>query len=237
MVRTVVMKRFYKKAEAGSLDSGFTVLLDGRPIKTPAKAALIVPTERLASEIAGEWDAQKDKIDPASMPCMQYAATAIDRVTTQRAAVIDEITAYGGTDLVCYRASYPDILVRKQADAWDPLLSWLEERHDVVLATTTGLSHVKQNDLMLGRFRRIVASLSDLQLAAFHTIVSLTGSLVVSLAVMDGRLDADEAFEISELDETHVIEEWGEDAESALRRKNNKQSLNAAVQFFNLCDQ
>jgi len=231
------MKRFYKKAEAGPLEDGYTVLLDGRPIKTPAKAALLLPSDALAKAIAGEWDAQEETIDPPSMPFMQFAATAIDRVTTQRDAVIDEISAYGGTDLVCYRAAYPENLVKKQSEAWDPLLAWLKDHYDIVLTTTTGLSHVKQNDQTLSVFRKIIAGQSDLQLAALHMIVSLTGSLVVTLAVMNGHLDADQAFDISELDETHVIEEWGEDAEATLRRKNNKQSLKAAIQFLTLCDQ
>ncbi|WP_169546147.1 ATP12 family chaperone protein [Sneathiella aquimaris] len=230
------MKRFYEKAEAGSLESGMTVLLDGRPIKTPAKEKLLLPSEQMAVAIANEWDAQDEKVDPSTMPCMQYAATAIDRVTTQRDAVIDEICGYGGTDLVCYRASYPAPLVKKQSKAWDPLLEWIKNEHDISLKTTTGLSHVKQDEAALERFRDLVQARNDFELAAIHTIVSLTGSMVVTLAVTDGHLDGEMAFEVSELDETHVIEEWGEDAEAALRRKNNKQSLLNAIRFLTLCD-
>jgi len=232
------MKRFYKKADASEeAGTGFTVVLDGRPIKTPAKEAFIVPTLELAKAVAEEWDAQNDEIDPSTMPCMQFSATAIDRVTTQRDAVIDEITAYGGTDLVCYRASYPEPLVKKQTEAWDPLLIWLKDRYDLVLQTTTGIAHIEQDPLVLERFRAIIASHSDMKLAAIHTIVSLTGSLVVTLAVLEKHLDGEQAFEVSELDETHVIEEWGEDAEAAMRRKNNKQSLLNAIRFVTLCDQ
>jgi len=231
------MKRFYKKAESGPVETGFAVLLDGRPIKTPAKAAFILPTEKMAIAIAEEWDAQENKIDPASMPFMQFAATAIDRVTTQKIAVIDEISGFGGTDLVCYRASYPDRLVEKQSQAWDPLLQWLDETYSITLDTTPGLDHVMQAPKSLDGMTAIIEQQSDMKLSAIHMIVSLTGSLVVTLAVIAGRLTAEQAFDISELDETHTIEEWGADDEAVLRRKNNKASLIAATNFLNLCDQ
>lgn len=231
------MKRFYEKAEAGPVEFGFTVLLDGRPIKTPAKTAFVLPNQQMAIAIAAEWDAQENRIDPALMPFMQYAATAIDRVTTQRQVVIDEIAGFGGTDLVCYRASYPDRLVEKQSDAWNPLLIWLEETHSVILKTTPGLDHIAQETKSLGDMNAIIEKQNDMKLAAIHTIVSLTGSLVVTLAVIAGRLTAEQAFDVSELDETHTIEEWGADEEAELRRKNNKENLIAATKFLNLCDQ
>ncbi|OUR77442.1 hypothetical protein A9Q83_10840 [Alphaproteobacteria bacterium 46_93_T64] len=231
------MKRFYKKAEACAVDGGFSIVLDGRSIKTPAKAAFILPSLAIAEEVASEWDAQKDKVDPSTMPTMKYAATAIDRVTTQREKVIDEIAGFGATDLVCYRASYPEFLKTKQTDAWDPLLVWVKDTHGVTLRVTTGVGYIAQEDEALAKLRAIIDTQSDLQLSAIHDIVSLSGSLVVTLAVMSGILDAQQAFEVSELDETHIIEEWGEDAESAKRRKNNKVSLEAAIKFLNLCDQ
>ncbi|GLQ07748.1 ATP12 family chaperone protein [Sneathiella chinensis] len=231
------MKRFYKTAAAGAVDGGYSVFLDGRPLKTPAKSPLVVCSSALAETIAGEWEAQGEKIQPQSMPHMKLAATAIDRVTTQRDHVVEEIAAYGGTDLLCYRAAYPQQLVRKQTAAWDPVLDWLAGRFDVHLKTTTGIAHVQQDPNHLAIMREVVEQQSDLKLSAIHTIVSLTGSLVVTLAVVDGHLDADRAFEISELDETHTIEEWGEDAEAAERRRNNKQTLAAAVEYLNLCEQ
>ncbi|MBL4907354.1 MAG: hypothetical protein JKX94_07880 [Sneathiella sp.] len=231
------MKRFYKLAEAGPLDSGYTVLLDGRPIKTPAKQPLFLPIKKLADEIANEWNAQLETVEPSSMPFMQYAATAIDRVANQRDTIIEDLSSFGGTDLLCYRATYPEILVQKQSDAWDPLLLWLKETYDVSLHTTTGIAHIKQDENSLNVMQTILARQGDLQLAAIHEIVSLTGSLVVTLAVMAGHLDAEQAFDISELDETHIIEEWGEQAEAAERRKNNKKNLIAATKFLTLCDQ
>ncbi|MEH6403375.1 MAG: ATP12 family protein [Sneathiella sp.] len=231
------MKRFYEKTEAGPVEFGFTVLLDGRPIKTPAKAAFTLPNEKMATAIAEEWDAQKIKVNPESMPFMQYAATAIDRVTTQRQVVIDEIAGFGGTDLLCYRASYPDRLVEKQSLAWDPLLLWLDETYSIALETTPGLDHVAQAPQSLASMKAVIEQQNDMKLAAIHTIVSLTGSLVVTLAVIAGRLTAELAFDVSELDETHTIEEWGEQEEASIRRKNNKASLIAATKFLNLCDQ
>lgn len=231
------MKRFYKLAEASAVESGHTVLLDGRPIKTPAKSPLIVPHEPLAKAIAEEWDAQKETIKPSTMPFMQYAATAIDRVTTQRETIIDELAAFGGTDLMCYRAEYPTALVEKQTVAWDPMLVWLKDTYSVTLKVTTGIAHIKQDDDALLTMRTLLAKQSDLQLAAIHEIVSLTGSLVVTLAVMARHLDGEQAFNISEIDETHIIEEWGEQPEATERRKNNKSSLIAATEFLILCDQ
>lgn len=231
------MKRFYKLAEAGPVDAGHTVLLDGRPITTPAKQPLIVPYKRLAEEIAREWDAQVETITPSTMPYMQYAATALDRVASQRDTIIEDLTQYGGTDLLCYRAEYPTALVQKQSAAWDPLLQWLKDRHGVSLTVTTGIAHVAQDEGVLSVMKTVLEAQSDLQLAAIHEIVSLTGSLVVTLAVIDQHLTAEQAFDISEIDETHIIEEWGEEAEAAERRKNNKNSLAAATEFLILCDQ
>jgi len=231
------MKRFYKKAEAGAVEDGYSIFLDGRPIRTPAKAPLVLPNEAIASEIASEWDKQGEMVDPATMPVMRYAATAIDRVTPQRDAVIQEISAFGGTDLVCYRAAYPEHLIEKQARAWDPLLQWLEQTYSVTLKVTTGVGYIAQEDAALEALVAIIAQQDDLRLAAIHDLVSLTGSLVVALAIMQGQLDAEQAHEISELDEGHIIDEWGADDEQIKRRENNKISLEAAVKFLKLCDQ
>lgn len=230
------MKRFYKQVTTGEVEGGYSVFLDGRPIKTPAKSALVLASRDMAEAIAAEWDRQEEKVDPASMPLMRYAATAIDRVTPQRDQVIDDLSGYGDTDLVCYRAPYPTHLVERQSKAWDPLVEWVHETHSVRLQVITGVGYIPQDPEGLAKLKSVLKAQSDLHLAAIHDIVSLTGSLVVALAVIAGRLEAEEAFEISELDETHVIEEWGEDAESKARRSNNKASLISAVEFLKLCD-
>jgi chaperone required for assembly of F1-ATPase len=230
------MKRFYKTATTGELNGAYTVLLDERPIKTPAKAELLLPTVKLASAIAEEWASQEDTVKPFTMPSMRYAATAIDRVVPQRNAVIEEISGFGDTDLVCYRASYPSTLVDIQNDAWNPIVEWIAKTHDVQLKVTEGVGYVQQEATALERMKSVIQAQSDLQLAAIHDVVNLTGSLVITLAVVAREVDAEKAFDISEIDETHVIEQWGEDAEQTKRRNNNKDSLVAAVKFLELCD-
>lgn len=231
------MKRFYKSAEIAAHKDAYTVLLDSRPIKTPAKAELLLPTEALALSIAAEWDAQEETVEPLTMPSMRYAATAIDRVVPQREAVIAEITGFGETDLVCYRATFPEHLVKAQSDAWDPLVKWIDEIHQVQLKVIKGVGYTPQDPAAVLKMKSIIEAQSDLHLAAVHDVVSLTGSLVVTLAVLARQITAQDAFEISELDETHVIEQWGEDAEQVRRRSNNKTSLMAAAKFLELCDQ
>ncbi|MAL79810.1 MAG: ATPase [Sneathiella sp.] len=228
------MKRFYKEVTAEERDGGFCVLLDGRMIKTPAKAGLHLPTRALAEAIAAEWDAQGAELVPASMPLMQAAATVIDRVTTQREKVIDDIAAYGGSDLVCYRATHPEGLVARQRAAWDPMLDWLKNRHGVTLHVAEGVMHIPQPPQSLSALRAVVAAQGDMALAPLYNMTSLCGSLVIALAVLDGHLSADQAFEISELDETHVMEHWGADAEAVKRRENNKESLAASARFLTL---
>ncbi|WP_340150271.1 ATP12 family protein [uncultured Sneathiella sp.] len=228
------MKRFYKTVTAEEDGGVYSVCLDGRVIKTPAKAHLRLPTRALAEAIAGEWNAQSDKIEPANMPLMQAAATAIDRVTPQREKVIDEIAAYGGSDMVCYRACYPVSLVEKQAAAWDPMLAWIKNRHQVTLHVAEGIMHIQQPGESLAKLRALVSGQQDMTLAPLYNITALCGSLVIALAVLDGRITAEDAFEISEIDETHAMEQWGSDAEAVKRRENNKESLAASARFLQL---
>jgi len=229
------MKRFYKEVTVEEAGNAYSVLLDGRPIKTPAKLSLHLPTQELAKAIAEEWERQSEKIEPSSMPFMQAAATVIDRVKPQRDKVISDIVAYGGSDLVCYRAAYPENLVAKQSVAWDPLIDWVLERHHVALKTTNAINPIEQDEEALERLAAVVEAQKDMTLAPLYNITALCGSLVVAIAVLDGHLSAEEAFEISELDETHVMELWGADAEALQRRKNNKGSLVASTRFLELC--
>ncbi|MEH6527500.1 MAG: ATP12 family protein [Sneathiella sp.] len=228
------MKRFYENVTVDKAEAGYAIRLDKRPIKTPAKAPVFLPTEALAEAIADEWRSQKDKVEPAAMPLMQAAATAIDRVMTQRQKVIDDIVAYGGTDLICYRATYPASLISKQSDAWDPLIDWIKSRHGAHLKTTSSIAHITQDERQLEKLAAIVDAQEDMTLAPLYNITALCGSLVIGLAVLDGHLSADEAFDVSELDETHAIENWGADDEALIRRKNNKESLMASTRFLKL---
>ncbi|MCF8466199.1 MAG: hypothetical protein K9G33_02240 [Sneathiella sp.] len=228
------MKRFFTNVAIKEDGDAYSVLLDGREIKTPAKAPLRLPTKALADAIAEEWDRQEEKISPATMPLMQAAATAIDRVCPQREKVIEDITAYGGSDLVCYRATHPESLIAKQAAAWDPMLDWARNRHGVILKVGQGIAHIPQTPEALANMKAVVEAQKDMTLAPLYNITALCGSLVIALAVLDGHVGATDAFEISELDETHTMELWGTDAEALARCKNNKESLIASTRFLQL---
>ena len=229
------MKRFYTSVATAEGQGGWTVLLDARPIKTPAKVLLTIPHRLLAEAVAEEWSAQETEIVPATMPLTRHANTAIDRVAPQRDHVIDEMAAYGGSDLVCYRAEAPMALVVRQHGAWGPLLDWLEARHGARLVVTEGISHVSQPPEALARLRTALAAHEDVVLAALHTLTTLSGSLVVALALADGRLDAEGAWAAARVDEHFQIERWGEDSEAVIRATNQRAELGAAARLLDLC--
>jgi chaperone required for assembly of F1-ATPase len=232
------MKRFYKIVAVAPApapaEDGFIITLDGRTLKSPAKQAFVLPNLGLAEAVAAEWDAQGDKILPDSMPLTQLASTAVDRIPPERAGVIAGTAAYAETDLLCYRAEEPPELVERQARQWQPLLDWAALRYDAVLTVQTGLMPVAQNPQALNAFRAAVEVFDNWRLAALQTAVPACGSLVVGLALLEGRLDAEAAFEVSQLDETFQIEKWGEDAEAAHRRANLRADIAACRRFADL---
>jgi len=201
---------------------GFAVALDGRPIRTPGKAPLRLPTRAFAEAVAAEWAAQGELIDPRMMPATRLANAAIDKVARQADAVAAHVAAYGASDLLCYRAEGPAELVAREAAEWDPLLAWAAEALGARLAVTRGVMPIAQDPVALARLEALVADLDPFALAAFHDLAALSGSLVLALAVIRGRLDLDEAWRLSRLDEDFQAEEWGADeeaAEAALRRR------------------
>lgn len=228
-------RRFWTAAKAEPCDHGFTVRLDGRPVKTPAKAPLIVPTLALAQAIAAEWDAQQGTVKPETMPSTRSANSAIDKVTPLFDAVVDEVAGFGGSDLLCYRAEAPMELVARQEADWGPLLDWLRTDLGVDLAVTSGVIPVTQPPESLVRLRAAVAGHDPFRLVALHDLVAITGSLVLGLAVARGRLEADEAFRISRIDEHWQIEQWGEDEEAAAMEAHKLASLRHAARFYGLC--
>jgi chaperone required for assembly of F1-ATPase len=228
-------KRFWKAASVTQVEGGWTVQLDGRPVKTPAKALLVVPTEALAQAIAAEWDAQDKEVRPETMPFTRTANSAIDKVAVQYDEVAAMLSAYGGADLLCYRATGPEPLIARQAAAWDPMLDWAAEALDLRLTATAGVMHVAQEPQALARADALVAALGPFRLAAFHDLVALTGSLVLALAVIHGRLDAETAWTLSRIDEDWQIEEWGEDEEAAERTALKRADFLQATRFFGLC--
>jgi chaperone required for assembly of F1-ATPase len=230
------MKRVYKKVETRAVDGGWGVALDGRALRTPARNALIVPTGELASAIAEEWDAQVTDIVPATMPLMRLAATAIDRTRLQRKLVIKDTANYAGTDLVCYRVDEPPALAARQQAVWDPLIDWATARYDAVLTVTSGIVPTPQFPTTLTAFSAVVAAQDDFRLTALQDLTAACGSLIIALAVLEGRLDAAGAFAASQLDESFQIEAWGADAEAMTRRQALAADIAAAARFAALLD-
>lgn len=229
------IKRFYRRAEAiATADGAWGVALDGRALRTPAKAEMVLPTRELAAAVAAEWAAQEDRITPHTMPLMQLAATGIDRVAPQRDAVIDALAGFAGTDLLCYRAEGPETLVREQAQQWQPLLDWAAARWGARLEVTAGVMPRPQPAAALAALHAAVAALDDFHLAALHSATTVSGSLVVGLALIHGRLDSRTAFTVSQLDESYQLRHWGDDHEAGLRRARLEAELIAAGRFVEL---
>ena len=232
------IKRFYKKAETISSDevgrNGFAVALDGRILRTPAKAALHLPTAALANAIAAEWNAQGETVDTQAMPMMTLACTAIDWVHEERAHAVDATAAFAEHDLVCYWAEDPIDLVERQQAIWQPLLDWLTLSYDAPLVVINGILARPQPPASIAALQHTVEKLDDMTLTALHTVVSAGGSLVIGLALMRGRLSPDEAFAAAVLDELFQIELWGEDAEAAARHAGLRAEFHAAASFLTL---
>lgn len=215
-------KRFWKLAEVAPVAGGFAVLLDGRPLRTPARRPAEVPTRALADAIAAEWQAQPEVIDPLAMPHTRTTNSAIDTVAENRVHVIDTIAAYGDTDLLCYRARHPEGLVARQAEIWDPLLDWAEAAISARLEVREGVMHRPQPAAALAALRAAVAAAGPFQLAALHEFVALSGSLVIGLRAAAGDADHEALWAASRLDEIWQSDLWGIDdeaeAQAALRR-------------------
>ncbi|AWN39460.1 ATP12 family chaperone protein [Methylobacterium durans] len=211
-------KRFYREAGIAPGEGGFRLTLDGRPANTPARNPLAVPGRDLAEAIAAEWQAQDEIIDPARMPVTRLVNTAIDGVAPRRDAVIDDLAAYAGTDLLAYRAESPERLVAAQAEAWDPVLDWARDALGARLILSEGVMHVTQPEESVAALRRAIAAAEGpFRLAALHTMTTLTGSLLLALAVLNGHLSPDEAWAAAHVDETFQAGVWGRDAEAEAR--------------------
>lgn len=227
-------KRFWKAASVVEAEGGYGIALDGRTVKTPAKAALVVPTRALAEALAAEWEAQAELVNPATMPTTRTANSAIDKVRPQRAEVAELVAAYGGTDLLCYRAEAPDALVARQEALWDPLLDWAAQALRAPLAVTRGVVPVAQSEAALAALQAEVAALDEWQLSALHDLVGITGSLVLGLAVAHGRIPVEEAWTLSRIDEDWQAEQWGLDEEAAEHAALRRAALLDAARFWAL---
>lgn len=229
------MKRFYKLAAAAPVEGGFAVQLDGRGIKTPAKANLVLPGEALAQAIAREWQAQGDEIDPASMPLMTLASTTIDRVIPGQREVAEIVAAYGESDLLCYRATSDQAeLAARQHQAWQPWLDWAMQQLDAPLSVTEGISYVSQSPDSLNALSQVVTACDAYELTSLHEFTSITGSLVLGIAVLQDALPAADAFSLAHIDEVHQAELWGRDEEAEARLEKRRSELLNAAEFLRL---
>ena len=225
------MKRFYKAATVGEDNR---ILLDGRPVRTPARRALALPNARLAEAVADEWNAQGESIDPRGMPLTGLANAAIDRIAPDAAAFAHGLAAFGESDLLYYRAEGPAPLVARQAGLWDPILAWAQQRYDAVFELTQGVIHMKQPPESVARLAAAVAARDPFALAGLSPLVTISGSLLIALALAEGEIGLAAAWDAASLDEQWQARQWGEDREAAAALANRRADFAAAARFLSL---
>jgi len=230
------VKRFWKQAAVVPEAGGWGVALDGKPVRTPARKPLVLPTEALAEAIAAEWNEAGESIDPLAMPLTGLANAAIDRVSANPSQFADGLVRYAESDLACYRAEGPRALVERQAQSWDGQLGWARRRFDVDFATTTGIVHVPQPRATVRRLAHAVASLDPCRLAGLSPLVTIGGSLVAGLAVLEGEITPEKAWEAVTIDERWQAEQWGADAEAEAALEARRRDFLAAARFLKLLD-
>ena len=228
------MKRFYRDVTVTSAADGFGVALDGKELRSPAKRALTLPTRALAEALAAEWAGQGEEIRPDTMKLMALISTARDLVASKPAEIADEAARYAATDLLCYRAEHPQNLVRRENLLWQPLIDWAANRFDAPLLVTAGIVPIEQPASSLKALRLVLDGLDPFTLAAIADLTASCGSLILALALWDGRLDAAGAFEAAVLDENFQNESWGEDAEAMVRRHGLEADIQAGARFLGL---
>ena len=223
-------KRFYKEVSTDRTDDGFRILLDGRPVRTPGKKLLAVPSQPIADRLRAEWDAQSEEIDPAKMPVTRLVNTAIDGVADNLDAVFDELVRFAGTDMLCYRADSPEGLVERQREGWDPIIRWAAEAKGARFILIEGVMHQEQPAPAIEAFSAALSAWRDpLALACVHTVTTLTGSALLGLAHAEGVVDADKAWSLAHIDEDWQIEHWGTDEEAFHRRELRREELDIAA--------
>jgi chaperone required for assembly of F1-ATPase len=230
------MKRFWKSAQAIQNDGGWGVELDGRPLRTPARKPLSVPTQQLAEAIATEWNVAEDKIDPRAMPLTGVANAAIDRVAPDKKSFASGIAKYAEADLACYRAEGPQSLIDAQAEHWDELLAWGRRRFDVDFRTTGGLLHVDQPPATVQRLTHAVHALDPYRLAGLSPLVTIGGSLLAAIGVLEEAFTPEWAWEAVSVDNRWQLEQWGSDEEAVKALDNRERDFLAAARFLKLLD-
>lgn len=228
------MRRFYKEVGLEQNGDNQAILLDGKPVKTPSRRPLALPNENLAIAVKAEWEAQGEKIDPASMVMTGFANAAIDRVADERDVFVQNIAAYGETDLFCYRADSPDPLIERQMAEWQPWLDWAHKKYDAPLICVAGIMHKEQPLQSLKNMRTPVEAMSDYQLSAMAKMTHISGSLVASLAIFEGDASVDDIWPALCLDELWQEEQWGADSFAEKHRNDRYADFSAAVNFLKL---
>ncbi|RYH08962.1 ATP12 family chaperone protein [Tropicimonas sp. IMCC6043] len=227
-------KRFWSDARVADAESGWQVLLDGRMLRTPAKAPLVLPSVALAEAIAEEWQAQGEHVDPMSMPCTRSANAAIDNVARQKTEVAAHIAVFGETDLCCYRAEGPETLRAEQARAWNALLDWARDELGAPLVQTAGIVPVPQPARSLAALSAHVSALDAFALTALHDLVSLSGSLLIGLAALEDRYEIEDLWRRSRVDEDFQERQWGIDEEATGMAARKRQDFLHAARFYRL---
>jgi chaperone required for assembly of F1-ATPase len=230
------VKRFWKEVSIEPVDGGWAIRLDGRPVRTPARAELAVPTRALAEAIADEWRSVDGAIDPRAMPLTGLSNAAIDRVAPDRRAFAGGLARYAEADLACYRADRPPDLVERQTNAWEFLLGWARRRFDVDFSATSGLMHVPQPQATVERLAYEVGALDPFRLAGLSPLVTIGGSLVAALAVLEKAITPAEAWDSVGIDEHWQLEQWGSDSEAETALENRRRDFLAAAGFLALLD-
>jgi chaperone required for assembly of F1-ATPase len=231
------VKRFWKDVQVREDEGGWGVSLDGRPVRTPARAPLVVPTRPLADAIAEEWPAAADEIDPRAMPLTGLANAAVDHVTRDKAEFAGGLARYADTDLACYRSEWPPQLVDRQTESWDPLLAWGRRRFDVDFSTTSGLMYIPQPDATVERLANEVMALDAFRLAGLSPLVTVGGSLLAALALLEKAIAPEAAWEAVSVDDRWQLEQWGSDADAELALETRRRDFFAGGRFLELLDQ
>lgn len=232
----ILKKRFWKEVSVGARETGFTVLLDGREIKTPAKSPVLIPSKPLAAAVAVEWDAVEGKIDPADMPMTRRVNAAIDKVAPQRAAIAAMLASYGESDLLCYRANFPEQLVARQAKVWGYYLDGARQKYGVELGVTSGVMPLAQDREAVAVLGREINDLGTFQLTGFHDLVTHSGSLVLGLAAIAEKADISAIWQAACLDEIWQAEQWGADEEATETLALKQLDFSQAHRFFLLAE-
>jgi len=232
LMQAQLPKRFYERVDVAEVDGGFAVHLDGRPVKTPARSLLLLPTAAAAEIVADEFRAQEKVIDPGKMPATRLVNTAIDGIAQDPQAVLEDVLRFAGTDLLCYRADAPQELVSRQTAHWDPLIDWAETL-GARFALAEGVMHVEQPREAITAFGIHLSAFNDpIALASLHTMTTLTGSAIIALAIAKDEVSAEDGWSLAHIDEDWTTEQWGEDAEAAARRKAREVEMMIAARIL-----